>query len=426
MLERLQLHHVGPAPKLEIDFAPRLNLVTGDNGLGKTFLLDVAWWALTRTWTGYPAAPHRGGDIKPSIGFRYEGKTGSMEHLSSYDFQAQAWPPKQGRPANPGMVLYARVDGSFSVWDPARNYWKSAPSLGVDAPDRPPAYHFSPREVWDGLEPGGKVLCNGLIRDWAFWQNGNDEPFGQLLQALEALSPSDKERLEPGRLTRVSLEDVRDMPTLKTAYGQEVALVHASAGVRRVIAIAYLLVWTWQEHVRASLLLNQEPTRRIIFLIDEIEAHLHPRWQRTILRSLLRMMAALMGTEDVSVQVIAVTHSPLLLASLEPLFDPARDALWNLDLKDNAVELRREAWRRRGDANSWLISDIFDLGEPRSLEAEQAIQRAEALMQRTSVNAEEYIVAQDALRASLPDVDPFWLQWRFWARDQGLRDDSRE
>src|SRR5689334_17781833 len=31
MLERLELHHVGPAPKLEFDFAPRLNLITGDN-----------------------------------------------------------------------------------------------------------------------------------------------------------------------------------------------------------------------------------------------------------------------------------------------------------------------------------------------------------------------------------------------------------
>jgi hypothetical protein len=26
-IERLEFHHVGPAPKLEFDFAPRLNLV---------------------------------------------------------------------------------------------------------------------------------------------------------------------------------------------------------------------------------------------------------------------------------------------------------------------------------------------------------------------------------------------------------------
>jgi hypothetical protein len=420
MLARLELHHVGPAPHLELDLAPRLNLITGDNGLGKTFLLDVAWWALTRTWASHPAAPHRAPGLKPTISFRYHVKNGVVGHSSQYDFRAQAWPMKRGFPANPGMVLYARVDGSFSVWDPARNTWKNVPSLSVDAPDRPPAYHFNPKEVWDGLEPDGKVLCNGLIRDLASWKGRGDASFLHLMQGLEALSPSENERLELGELTRVSLEDARDMPTLKTLYGQEVPVVYASAAVKRIIAIAYLLAWTWQEHVQASRLLNQEVTKQIIFLVDELEAHLHPRWQRTILRSLLRVLSALTGTEDVEVQVLAVTHSPLLLASLEPLFDPERDALWNLDLVDEQVALRREVWRRRGDANAWLTSDVFDLEEPRSLEAEHAIRRAESLMRRDHVAQEEFAAARDELRASLPDVDPFWVRWRFWAREAGL------
>ena len=40
MLEYLKLENVGPAPRMEIEFAPRVNLITGDNGLGKSFLLD--------------------------------------------------------------------------------------------------------------------------------------------------------------------------------------------------------------------------------------------------------------------------------------------------------------------------------------------------------------------------------------------------
>ncbi|WP_395854582.1 AAA family ATPase [Cystobacter fuscus] len=420
MFERLELHHVGPAPELVFEFARRLNLLTGDNGVGKTFLLDVAWWALTRTWTGHPAAPHRGPGLKPRISFQFEGKNKSIHYSSDYDFQAQTWTLKGGRPPNPGMVLYARVDGSFSVWDPARNYWRNAPSLGVNAPDRPPAYLFAPQQVWDGLEQEGKYLCNGLIRDWASWQGRNGEPYRQLLQALAALSSSEQEPLVPGELTRISLEDVRDMPTLRTGYGQQVPVVYASAGVRRIISLAYLLVWTWQEHLQASRLLNQDVTRSIIFLIDEVEAHLHPRWQRTVLRSLLRVMAALTGSEDVQVQVIAVTHSPLLLASMEPLFDAQQDALWHLNLEDQRVVLEREEWHRRGDANSWLISDVFALGEPRSLEAEQAMRHAEALMERRDVQPEEFSRVRTELRASLPDVDPFWLRWRFWAREAGL------
>ena len=50
MLNYLKLENVGPSPEMEIDFKPRMNFLAGDNGLGKTFLLDIAWWALTRTW----------------------------------------------------------------------------------------------------------------------------------------------------------------------------------------------------------------------------------------------------------------------------------------------------------------------------------------------------------------------------------------
>jgi predicted ATPase len=44
MLEYLHLKTVGPAPEMELVLGRRLNLLTGDNGLGKSFLLDVAWW----------------------------------------------------------------------------------------------------------------------------------------------------------------------------------------------------------------------------------------------------------------------------------------------------------------------------------------------------------------------------------------------
>ena len=55
---------------------------------------------------------------------------------------------------------------------------------------------------------------------------------------------------------------------------------------------------------------------------------------------------------------------------------PAKDTLWMFDLEEGRVILRRDAWRRRGDANNWLRSEVFDLGEPRSWEAEQAIRQA--------------------------------------------------
>ncbi|WP_353849967.1 AAA family ATPase [Accumulibacter sp.] len=50
MLKRLSLKNIGPAQAMDLEFGDRLNLITGDNGLGKSFLLDIAWWAMTRKW----------------------------------------------------------------------------------------------------------------------------------------------------------------------------------------------------------------------------------------------------------------------------------------------------------------------------------------------------------------------------------------
>jgi hypothetical protein len=47
-----------------------------------------------------------------------------------------------------------------------------------------------------------------------------------------------------------------------------------------------------------------------VCLIDEVDAHLHPRWQETIIPGLRALFP--------NVQFIATTHSPLVVASVEP------------------------------------------------------------------------------------------------------------
>ncbi|MEA3284392.1 MAG: AAA family ATPase [Synergistota bacterium] len=50
MIKKISMKNIGPSPFMELEFGERLNLITGDNGLGKSFLLDIAWWAMTRSW----------------------------------------------------------------------------------------------------------------------------------------------------------------------------------------------------------------------------------------------------------------------------------------------------------------------------------------------------------------------------------------
>lgn len=423
MIKHLKISNIGPAPKMELEFGNRLNLLTGDNGLGKSFLLDIAWWAMTRKWPAELNPKLTSGKValptdkkqKAEIDFSFSAASKTKGHTSTFEARSQNWTVAFGRPAIPGLVFYALADGSFAVWDPARNYWKSKNDEGTE---RPPAYVFSPKEVWDGLQrEDGVWLCNGLIRDWAGWQKERGRAFESLTAVLEVLSPSPDEKLVPGALTRISLDDVRDMPTLKMSYGQEVAVVHASSGMRRIISLAYFLVWCWEEHLKAKELLGEEPETKTVFLVDEVESHLHPKWQRTVIPALMKVMDKLMTTSEI--QLIAVTHSPLIMASVEPFFNDNTDAWFDLDLTNNHVALSHRQFFRQGDIRSWLTSEAFDMKSGYSVDAERVLEDAAIALSDERFSKDKAIALDRRLREVLSDTDQFWMRWRFVAEKKG-------
>lgn len=413
MLHDIQTQGVGPGESMRLDLAPRLNLIAGDNGLGKSFVLDLAWWLLTRSWAGppiRPAGPPVRGRPKPFVSFTVDKAKGVVATDLKFDWPTQEWKRPRGRPPSPGLVLYARVDGGFGVWDPARNYWRDAPTLGVSDADRPAAFLFDTRSIWDGLTtPEGRVLCKGLLQDWVDWQLADDPAFKQLTAILAHLSPNTEDALIPGTPAKVTLDDVRDVPTLQMAYGA-VPIIHASAGMRRVAAIAYLLVWSFREHLRACAFLGRKPEHRIIFLIDEIEAHLHPKWQRAILPAFLDVTKTL--APDAQVQIIATTHSPFVPLSVEAEVDDEDDALWEVDLEDRRVVFSRAQWERRGDAMGWATSPLFDLSSTRSREAEGVVRDIEALMARTSTPSESVLTdISQRMQTHIPITDGMHKRW---------------
>lgn len=405
MLKTLHLRNVGLAPDLRVDWAQRLNLITGDNGLGKTFLLDLAWWALTRTWTGSVALPPIAAK-NPQIEYVVHGKAGDARPVvSKFRRSDETWPVEAKRPPMPGIVIYIRIDGGFSVWDPARNYWRTDPG-------RPAAYHFSAGDVWEGLDVGGQRVCEGLERDWVNWQEGRKPQFKALEEVLRVLSPV-AEPLRAGSPQRLFIGEGRDRPTLLIG-AQTVPVALASAGVRRVLALAYFLVWAWHEHRVAAELLDKKPEARVVILFDEPETHLHPRWQRTIMPSLLAAVDALRGRAGAAPQVLVASHAPLVAASLEPLFDADKDDLVCLEVRDGHVAVQQGNWAPQGDAANWLVSETFGLEQARSLQAEQAIEAAEALMRgETALPAglDSKAAIHKALMRLLPAHDHFWPRW---------------
>ncbi|CAK0778971.1 AAA family ATPase [uncultured Gammaproteobacteria bacterium] len=429
MLQHLELDYVGPTRHMELDFAPRLNVITGDNGLGKSFILDLVWWCLTRTWSGPVARPWIGPksliesvrNEQPNIIFTFQFEGGSpFSRKSTYCFEQppkSAWPLPDLRRRNSELVVYARIDGGFSVFDPVGTQIQEIMRTfyGGSGETR---YNFTQETLMHGLSYDNNRVCNGLIADWEKWRLSDSPNFTLLGKILETLSESEEAPLTLGPSIRI-IDDVRDIPTIEMPYGL-VPITDTSSGMRRILGLAYLLVWAWSEHQVAAKQRRQGVTDSFVFLVDEIEAHLHPRWQRHILPAILKAVKLL--SPEIKVQVIAVTHAPLVLTSVEPEFDLEQDKLFLLDMKGQDVVAEEILWTKQGDANAWLTSKVFGLKEAGNIPQEKAILAAMAWMRGNTANLPKDMNTQDAidqaLRKHLPSVDPVWVQWHMFKRRQ--------
>ncbi|MBI1915058.1 MAG: ATP-binding protein [Planctomycetes bacterium] len=196
--------------------------------------------------------------------------------------------------------------------------------------------------------------------------------------------------------------------------------MHASAGIQRVIALCYIMVWAWHEHLMHSETVRRQPQRRLVLLIDEVEAHLHPHWQRVIVPGLMEAIQEL--SSALTPQIHLATHSPMVMASAEPLFDEETDDLHHLKLVGKNVVLEKLPFIRRGTADRWLMSDVFELPLARSVEAERAIKDAKALQELDSDEVDPEVVAEvhERLVKYLASDDTFWPRWTFFAEKHGV------
>lgn len=417
MIERLYLEHIGPIVGYGLDvsgeggFASRLNLITGDNGLGKTFVLDALWYSVTNVWSDMPILAHPiilnieiDLLMRSRMHMHYNFDDQVIDYSIWFDERDQVWyrmpHDSLSNRTSDQIVLYLKLNGGFLFWDATRR--KTS-----DDVTHSPYVALSAQELWSGQDK----RCNGLLRDWVVWQYKGAEAFQRLCAVMAALAPHADEPLRPGQPTRISEDEAAEIPTLKLPYG-EIPVTHASAGVRRVLSLAYALCWAWEEHLLAAKRRGRLPTRQMIVLFDEVEAHLHPQWQRVLLPALLEAIRLLQA--EAEVQLFATTHAPLVLASLEPLYDPARDRIYNLELQGerrDRIASEQVPFHRYGDASAWLRSAAFDMRLPMSREAEDAILTAQKLMRDPAASPDAIYAADLALRRSISDTHPFYARW---------------
>ena len=149
--------------------------------------------------------------------------------------------------------------------------------------------------------------------------------------------------------------------------------------------------------------------------VDEIEAHLHPCSESPALMS----VGDLLGGE-LSIQTVAATHSPMILASVEPSFDLEQDVLYHLFTDSGAVKLENIPFVKYGDASGWLTSPLFGLQHARSREAERVIEQAKAAQLEEQPSKALVQELTDELRRLLSNDDKFWPRWLYFAEKHGV------
>jgi hypothetical protein len=175
-------------------------------------------------------------------------------------------------------------------------------------------------------------------------------------------------------------------------YSGEVPLSSLSIGYQTMFAWTVDLAWRMAEHHKDSKEPLSEPA---IVLIDELDLHLHPRWQRRVRRDLSDAFP--------QVQFIVTTHSPVLAQT----YLDTNIAIVTKDgdhaVIDNAPKVVR-SWRL--DQVSQSLLHDFD---PYSPEIVEAFRTRRQLLGKTALNSADQtrLDAANSLISAMPtEEDP--------------------
>ena len=335
------LHTLGSfsGPWLEDDFRfdPRVNLFIGPNALGKTSILRIIE-------SYYSLALERGGvlDIATQIDLAMEDTLRASDDWPRDDGQ-ERWDlvPLLYIPATrvhlPGMTV---------LWGPEIEHRESA---RVDDPlealfnTRSGVFngHYVERAItWLRYRDHSVILARGERKKLnTVLEAGYSCARSICPEVLRGDAPGtyvepDQGVAHPG-LGVVTADDPREQPLYVGGL---------SSGAQGT------LLWVWALAMKIALHYDMEDGWQecpAILLIDEVENHLHPTWQRRVIPALLEHFRGL--------QIFATTHSPFVVAGLKAgqvhLLKRCRDAHENED--------RVEVTTNTEDIIGWTADEIL-------------------------------------------------------------------
>ena len=156
-----------------------------------------------------------------------------------------------------------------------------------------------------------------------------------------------------------------------------------SQGTQSLIqSVAHLMIG-YGEYYEFSADLEQKPG---VLLIDEIDAHLHPSWQRRIIPTLIRHLPKL--------QIFCSTHSPLMLAGL----NSGQVQLLRRD-NDGRVSVSRNESDIVGWSADEILRNFLEVPTPTDIGTAVQVTRLEELRHKETLTPAEAGELEDLRRA---------------------------
>ena len=174
----------------------------------------------------------------------------------------------------------------------------------------------------------------------------------------------------------------------KSEQGQaeKLSLDQLSGGYRIVLALAADLA---RRMVQGNPHLDDPLESEAVVLIDEVELHLHPKWQQRILGDLQRTFP--------NAQFIVSTHSPQVLTTVEP------QRIVELSREDDRIVAGAPAGATYGAEAGDVLSVVMGVKERPENEFTKALDQYRRLVREGQWESEEAL----ALRASLESMSPY-------------------
>lgn len=150
-----------------------------------------------------------------------------------------------------------------------------------------------------------------------------------------------------------------------------------------------------------------------IVLIDEVDMHLHPAWQQTVLSSLCEAFPR--------VQFIVTTHSPQVLTSVESASIRAIEADVDSETGQRQFIVKSGFPQTKGVASSDLLTQIMGVSPVPDIPEARMVSEYHALIQQNLHDTDEGIELRTKLIAHFSENHPVIRECDRMIRLQGFK-----